>query len=63
LVQATAILYAVLVGDVVNLCGHFVEIFFGPPGLHHFLVPTEGPLLDCLLDVLDFEAHLGLICG
>jgi len=63
LVQATAVLDAVLVGDVVDLCGHFVEIFFGPSGLHHFLVPTEGPLLNCLLDVLDFEAHLGLICG
>ena len=38
-----------------------MEILFGPAGLHHFLVPTEGPLLDSLLDVLNFEAHLRLI--
>lgn len=61
LIQATAILDTVLVGDVVNLWGNFVEIFFGPPCLQHFLVPTEGPLLYCLLNVLNFETHLRLI--
>ena len=40
-----------------------MEIFFGPPGLHHFLVPTESPHLNCLLNKLDFEAHLCLIRG